>query len=284
MSECAPGRVDELVAACRQWATGPVPMRHTRLPRGGVMSVRTVCVGWPRSFRTPYTYTRTASDVNGARVAAFPEWLAELGRRAVAEAYEDPEAGAAYAPDTALVNFYDDGATTGMHQDKDERSSAPVVSLSIGDTCVFRFGNTETRTRPYTDVELESWDLFVFGGPSRYACHGVPKVRPGTGDPATGPAGGGPAQPDAADDRAERLSDRTAERLPGWADRPAGRAPGRRADGRTAPAARSTGSCGGRSSGGPAGPPEVRDQSFSSTKLLVVVPPLVMRTVATVGW
>jgi alkylated DNA repair protein (DNA oxidative demethylase) len=35
-------------------------------------------------------------------------------------------------------------------------------------------------------VELESGDLFVFGGPSRYAYHGVPKVRPGTGDPATG--------------------------------------------------------------------------------------------------
>lgn len=175
----------ELVTACREWATGPVPIRHTELPRGGVMSVRTVCVGW---HWQPYRYTRTAGDVNGRRVAAFPEWMADLGRRALTAAYGDgdPAAAADYTPDTALINFYDGQAKMGMHQDKDERSSAPVVSLSIGDTCVFRVGNTETRTKPYTDVELASGDLFVFGGPSRYIFHGVPKVHEGTADPATG--------------------------------------------------------------------------------------------------
>jgi alkylated DNA repair protein (DNA oxidative demethylase) len=35
-------------------------------------------------------------------------------------------------------------------------------------------------------VELESGDLFVFGGPSRRAFHGVPKVVAGTGDPSLG--------------------------------------------------------------------------------------------------
>nr|WP_312892748.1 alpha-ketoglutarate-dependent dioxygenase AlkB [Allostreptomyces psammosilenae] len=180
-------RQRELVTACRGWATGPVPMRHTRLPGGGVMSVRTVCVGW---HWQPYRYTRTAADAGGARVAEFPDWLAELGRRALVAAYQDPAAGDGYDPDTALVNFYDGRATMGMHQDRDERSRAPVVSLSIGDSCVFRFGNTENRGRPYTDVELRSGDLFVFGGPSRLAYHGVPRVRPGTGNPATGLAGG----------------------------------------------------------------------------------------------
>ncbi|MER5887257.1 alpha-ketoglutarate-dependent dioxygenase AlkB [Streptomyces sp. NPDC001941] len=170
----------ELVAACREWARGPVPIRHTVLPGGGVMSVQTVCLGW---HWQPYRYTRTAGDVNGARVAAFPHWLAELGRAAVSAAYGD-EAGRRYSPDAALVNFYDGDARMGMHQDKDERSSAPVVSLSVGDSCVFRFGNTEDRGRPYTDVELASGDLFVFGGPSRFAFHGVPKVYAGTADPA----------------------------------------------------------------------------------------------------
>lgn len=177
----------ELVTACRGWARGPAPIRHTKLPRGGVMSVQTVCIGW---HWQPYAYTRTADDVNGARVAEFPRWMVELGRRALVEAYQDSTAGDGYTPDTALINFYDGQAKLGMHQDKEERSGAPVVSLSIGDTCVFRFGNTETRTRPYTDVELASGDLFVFGGPSRFAYHGVPKVRPGTGDPASGLAGG----------------------------------------------------------------------------------------------
>jgi alkylated DNA repair protein (DNA oxidative demethylase) len=174
----------ELVDACRAWARGPVPIRHTVLPGGGVMSVRTVCVGW---HWQPYRYSRTADDVNGAPVAVLPEWLVELGRQALVEAYGEHQG---YTPDTALINFYDGAARMGMHQDKEERSAAPVVSLSIGDSCAFRFGNTETRGRPYTDVELASGDLFVFGGPSRFAYHGVTKVLPGTGDPATGMSGG----------------------------------------------------------------------------------------------
>ena len=151
------------------------------------MSVRTVCLGW---HWQPYRYARTADDVNGARPAPLPDWLIDLGRAALADAYPDTAPAAPYSPDTALINFYDADARMGMHQDKDERSDAPVVSLSIGDTCVFRFGNTETRTKPYTDVELASGDLFVFGGPSRYAYHGVPRIHPGTADPAAGLANG----------------------------------------------------------------------------------------------
>lgn len=173
----------DLVEACRRWAQGPVPMRAATLPGGHQMSVQTVCLGW---HWQPYKYTRTADDAGGGRVADLPGWLAEWGRRALVDAYEDPHAGDGYAPDTALVNFYDADARMGMHQDKDEKVSDPVVSLSVGDTCQFRFGNTENRGRPYTDLDLASGDLLVFGGPSRFAFHGVPKVYPGTADPATG--------------------------------------------------------------------------------------------------
>ncbi|GCE38601.1 Alkylated DNA repair protein AlkB [Rhodococcus wratislaviensis] len=170
-----------LVAECRGWATAPVPMRAAQLPAGHRMSVQTVCLGW---HWKPYSYSRTADDAGGGRVAPVPDWLVELGRRAVGDAYGEPAAG--YTPDAALINFYDDAAKMGMHQDKEERSDAPVVSLSIGDTCTFRFGNTATRTKPYTDVELLSGDLFVFGGESRFAYHGVLKVFPGTSDPDCG--------------------------------------------------------------------------------------------------
>ncbi|MGW6564562.1 alpha-ketoglutarate-dependent dioxygenase AlkB family protein [Streptomyces sp. NPDC054975] len=169
-------RQRELVDACREWGRGPVTYRHTVLPGGGVMSVRTLCLGrrW-----VPYRYLDTV-DV------ALPKWLGELGRAGVREAYGEE---LPFSPDTALVNFYDAGATMGLHQDKDERAGAPVVSLSLGDRCVFRFGNTESRGKPYTDVELASGDLFVFGGPSRFAYHGVPKVLAGTADPALGLVG-----------------------------------------------------------------------------------------------
>ena len=165
-----------LVAQFNEWATGPVPIRAARV-RGREMSVQMVCLGW---HWQPYRYSRTATDVNGARVLDFPDWMARLGRKAVADAVEHTPSGEAYAPDVALVNYYDDSARMGMHQDKDELSRAPVVSLSIGDTCRFRFGNTESRTRPYTDIDLESGDLFVFGGPSRLAYHGVTKIYPQT--------------------------------------------------------------------------------------------------------
>lgn len=173
-----------LVAAWREWAAGPAPMRALRLPGGRTMSVKMVCLGWQW---LPYRYSRTADDLEGRpTVAPLPSWLVDLGRRATRDAYGDPDAAAAYTPDAALVNYYDEEAKLGMHQDKDERSDAPVVSLSVGDTCIFRFGNTENRNKPYTDLELRSGDLFVFGGPARFAFHGVTKTFPGTANPATG--------------------------------------------------------------------------------------------------
>ncbi|GHH05926.1 alpha-ketoglutarate-dependent dioxygenase AlkB family protein [Streptomyces rubradiris] len=172
----APARQRALLAACRDWARPPAGLRTVRTPGGGTMTARQVCLGW---HWYPYAYARTAVDGDGAPVKPFPDWLGELGRRAVTDAL-GPDAVPAAPYDIALINFYDADARMGMHRDADERADAPVVSLSLGDTCVFRFGNTATRGRPYTDVELRGGDLFVFGGPSRLAYHGVPRVHPGT--------------------------------------------------------------------------------------------------------
>ncbi|MFC8089702.1 alpha-ketoglutarate-dependent dioxygenase AlkB family protein [Streptomyces sp. NPDC057301] len=187
-----PGRLDaqaqrELLEACRAWARPPAGLRTVRTPGGGTMTARQVCLGW---HWYPYAYARTVVDGDGAPVKPFPGWLGELGRRAVRDTLgADLLGGPEAAYDIALINFYEADARMGMHRDSDEKSDAPVVSLSLGDTCVFRFGNTETRSRPYTDVELRSGDLFVFGGPSRLAYHGVPKVQPGTAPPELGLTG-----------------------------------------------------------------------------------------------
>ena len=170
------GSQSHLVERFHRWTAGPVPIRAAKV-RGHEMSVRTVCLGW---HWRPYAYTREAVDVNGQRVLPFPAWMVRLGQRAVLAATGDRVLASGYLPDAALVNFYDTDARMGMHQDKDEESRAPVVSLSVGDTCTFRFGNTQTRNRPYTDLLLGSGDLFVFGGPARLAYHGVTTVHPGT--------------------------------------------------------------------------------------------------------
>ena len=151
------------------------------MPSGGVMSVQTVCLGW---HWVPYKYLPVADD--GAPVKEFPQWLAQLGREAVADAYDNEVQAAGYQPDVALINFYDGQAKMGLHVDKDERSPAPVVSVSLGASCVFRFGNAESRNRPWHDVELESGDLFVFGQQARYAYHGVLRTLPATDRPDIG--------------------------------------------------------------------------------------------------
>lgn len=175
-----------IVARFHEWAGGPVPLRSARV-RGHEMSVKTVCLGW---HWQPYRYTRTATDVNGRRVLEFPDWMTDLGRAAIRAATKDQVLAQAYRPDTALVNFYDETAKMGMHQDRDEKSNAPVVSISIGDSCKFRFGNSESRNRPYQDLLLESGDLFVFGGPARFAYHGVTKILPGAAPTHCGIDGG----------------------------------------------------------------------------------------------
>jgi len=138
------------------------------------MSVQSVCLGW---HWQPYLYSRTADDTDGAPVKPLPAGIIDLARRAVADSLGD---GESFDPDAAIVNFYEPGARLGLHQDGEEPSDAPVVTISLGDTCVFRMAGVDRRTGPFTDVELRSGDLLVFGGRNRRIYHGVPKVIGGT--------------------------------------------------------------------------------------------------------
>ncbi len=164
----------ELVASFAEWARPPAGLRHPRVPTGHLMTVQSVCLGW---HWRPYLYSRTADDTDGAPVKALPREIAELARGAVSEAY-----GTAgdYAPDAAIVNLYAPGAHLGLHCDGEEPSSAPVVTISLGDTCVFRLAGVDRRVGPFTDLTMGSGDLLVFGGPNRRIYHGVPKVLNGT--------------------------------------------------------------------------------------------------------
>jgi alkylated DNA repair protein (DNA oxidative demethylase) len=136
-----------------------------------------VCLGW---HWQPYAYSRTADDTDGAPVKPLPDDLIALARQAVADTLGTDEASR-YAPDAAIVNLYASGARLGLHQDGEEPAPAPVVTISLGDTCVFRLAGVVRRTSPFTDVELRSGDLLVFGGVNRRIYHGVPKVLDGTG-------------------------------------------------------------------------------------------------------
>jgi alkylated DNA repair protein (DNA oxidative demethylase) len=133
------------------------------------MSVQSVCLGW---HWQPYAYSRTADDTDGAPVKPMPPALVVLARRARA----DVGGAEPFEPDAAIVNLYAPGAHLGLHQDGEEPSSAPVVTVSLGDTCTFRMAGTDRRNAPFTDIRLASGDLLVFGGANRRIYHGVPKV------------------------------------------------------------------------------------------------------------
>jgi len=84
--------------------------------------------------------------------------------------------GGVWLPDGAIVNLYSPSAHLGLHQDGEEPSNAPVVTISLGDACIFRMASVDRRTGPFVDAEFRSGDLIVFGGPNRRIFHGVPKI------------------------------------------------------------------------------------------------------------
>jgi alkylated DNA repair protein (DNA oxidative demethylase) len=143
-------------------------MPHTGRP----MSVRmTNCgpLGWVTD-EAGYRYQPTHPET-GQLWPAMPDLLRKLWEEL---------SGYPHAPESCLINLYGPGARMGLHQDKDEKDfAAPVVSLSLGDTCLFRIGGTR-RSDPTRSLELASGDAVVLGGNARLAYHGVDRIILGT--------------------------------------------------------------------------------------------------------
>ncbi|MGH6770691.1 MAG: alpha-ketoglutarate-dependent dioxygenase AlkB family protein [Xanthobacteraceae bacterium] len=172
-----PGHLDRaaqetLLAAVRA-VVACAPLYAPRMPKTGKpMSVRmTNCgpLGWVTD-EAGYRYQPTHPET-GAAWPPIPEPLL----RAWSELARYP-----HPPEACLVNHYGPDARMGLHQDRDEQDfGAPVVSLSLGDTCLFRVGGRE-RSDPARSVRLASGDAVVLGGEARLAFHGVDRILSGT--------------------------------------------------------------------------------------------------------
>ena len=140
---------------------------------GRPMSVRmTNCgpLGWVTDKERGYRYQPT-HPLTGKPWPAIPDVLLDLWRELSGHP-KDPEA--------CLVNFYADDAKMGLHQDRDETDfSAPVLSVSLGNTCLFRIGGLARADRTKS-LKLESGDVFLLGGEGRLCFHGVDWIYPGT--------------------------------------------------------------------------------------------------------
>ncbi|HEX4181072.1 MAG TPA: alpha-ketoglutarate-dependent dioxygenase AlkB [Caulobacteraceae bacterium] len=148
------------------------PFYRPITPGGKPMSVQQTSfgpLGWITD-RAGYRY-EPRHPVTGAPWPAMPQALLDLWA-----AY----AGADGPPDACLVNLYRDGARMGLHQDADEADFAvPVLSISLGDTAVFRLGGP-ARSDPTRALKLASGDICVLGGEARLAYHGVDRVLAGS--------------------------------------------------------------------------------------------------------
>jgi alkylated DNA repair protein (DNA oxidative demethylase) len=83
-------------------------------------------------------------------------------------------------PECCLVNLYRPGARMGLHQDRDELAlEVPVLSVSLGDTALFRVGGLERRG-PTASLRLASGDVVLLAGRSRLCFHGIDRILPGT--------------------------------------------------------------------------------------------------------
>jgi len=150
------------------------PLYVPAMPKTGKeMSVRmTNCgvLGWVTDKEGGYRY-QAVHPVTQRPWPTIPQRLLELWQ----EVGDFP-----LPPEACLVNFYSDTAKMGLHQDRDEQNlKAPVVSVSLGDACLFRFGGTNRNDKTQS-IKLSSGDVIVLGGEGRMAFHGVDRIYPGT--------------------------------------------------------------------------------------------------------
>lgn len=164
--DCQAELVDAVLSAIEV-----APLYAPSTPGGRPFSVRMTNLGplgWV-SDRAGYRYQPT-HPVTGMAWPPIPPQLMELWHAL---------SGWAEPPDACLVNLYRDGAKMGLHQDRDEADlKAPVLSVSLGDTAMFRIGppnGGSTRT-----IRLSSGDVCALTGPARLARHGIDRIIGGS--------------------------------------------------------------------------------------------------------
>lgn len=151
------------------------PFYRPRMPVSGtpfsVEETNFGSLGWisdERGYRYSTTHPQTEKLWPAIPAQLLDLWAAATGYPGV--------------PECCLVNLYRGDARMGLHQDRDEQAlDAPVLSVSLGDSAIFRIGGT-TRRGPTKSVRLQSGDIIQFGGAARLAYHGIDRIICGTSD------------------------------------------------------------------------------------------------------
>ena len=148
------------------------PLVHQVTPGGKPMSVAMTSLGslgWTTDA-AGYRY-EPRHPVTGQAWPDIPQVLLDLWAELA-----DPDV----PPDACLINFYNAEAKMGLHQDRDEADlKFPVLSVSLGDTAVFRIGGVK-RSDPTRSIKLASGDVCLLAGEARLFHHGVDRILAGS--------------------------------------------------------------------------------------------------------
>ncbi|OWM67072.1 hypothetical protein CDL15_Pgr000524 [Punica granatum] len=178
----------KIVKICRELGVGPGGFYQPSFPDGARMRLQMMCLGmnWD-------PITRAYEDqrpFDGSRPPDIPYSFRQLVERAIGDAHElvvedmplkNPRhILPTISPNICIVNFYTTSGRLGLHQDRDESRDSlgrglPVVSLSVGDSAEFLYGDTRDVDEAKT-VVLESGDVLIFGGNSRMIYHGISSI------------------------------------------------------------------------------------------------------------
>jgi DNA oxidative demethylase len=155
-------------------AESQAPFYQPTMPRNGTpFSVKMTNMGplgWVSDRDGGYRYQAT----HPVTALPWPDMPAAL------LAIWEKVSGYPHPPQACLVNLYRDGAKMGLHVDASEQAKdAPVVSISLGDTAIFRLGGPQ-RGGKTASFRLASGDVMVLGGAARHFYHGIDRVLAGS--------------------------------------------------------------------------------------------------------
>ena len=160
----------ELLAAVRN-VLAEAPFYTPRMPKSGrPFTVRmSNCgpLGWV-SDEAGYRYQATHPDTGRPWPPMPPALL-----KTWSELAEYPK-----PPEACLINFYGLAAKMGLHQDRDEADfSAPVISISLGDSCLFRVGGLSAATPRARSASVPATRSFLAARPGSLSTASTGSIR-----------------------------------------------------------------------------------------------------------
>lgn len=172
----SPEEQEMMLGECREICKNPTPLYHPTMQKGVEFRLRnTNCGEWGWvALNGRYSYERT-HPLTGAKWRDMPLWWIDTAKELAFKvgAFD-------FKPQNALINYYTQSDSLGLHQDKTEKNrTAPIISFSLGDSGYFEIGGLGSKS-PTKKVLLKSGDVAIMSGTARNAFHSFVGTLPGT--------------------------------------------------------------------------------------------------------